>query len=746
MSPPHGPGMASSPHSTDETTNHGTPSTNLTAFTPEADFGSKGRAQDFARPVLTLRPTQPKHATVCDESEEDVFLTAPIAAKGQQLSPTAEVFTPRLSTGFMKKDGETQAGYIDSAQENMAIRKPGKFMYRPINFQKCPPSAQVPPLHPSTHRYGFGLLKLDQSPFKRFTGMHLHDFNVTEGVFSLDEGLTRTFVVMGVAQLFPSQTITRHYTAEMFPTIKFIKSTRASSGLYAVSCADLRDSLKAARQTNLIFPHSFMFVFTGKQQMSDIGGDPSLVSDYEGQIIVSIHYNGRLIEAAPVVAEIKRLLLQCGEIKAFHSIPATRNEVREIRVEFYNADVVDVAKDVIRQTMVNGAVLDAATFQPDVLVVSEYNQEQEEQLSVTGRSRVPFDPELDRIAYAIQHDGLRHGRRLNQAMNHNAVDIARIQAGLDVRTTIMLRNIPNRVDQPMLKTLLDVTSRGRYDFMYLRIDFANNCNVGYAFINFVDFVLARAGKRWNCFASDKIAEVSYATIQGKDCLVQKFRNSSVMLEHPAFRPKLFIAGNGPTAGQEEKFPGPDNHSKMRRSIENAEHVGLYIPLRMNRPDRYPVPPRHRRNVRRTGRFNVDEARRNDVWSPGRRAYHPKFKTSPKGFRNNASPARRNGVYLPPARANKPNVKTAPKAFANNASPARRQGPLLVDTRDPHDPFAGRPRHNSPQGQVYREEQRRRRSQFDRGTPGAENELGVAPRYHLQDPALEHMSNIHLPRF
>lgn len=81
----------------------------------------------------------------------------------------------------------------------------------------------------------------------------------------------------------------------------------------------------------------------------------------------------------------------------------------------------------------------------------------------------------------------------------------------------MLRNIPNRVDQSMLKTLLDVTSRGRYDFMYLRIDFANNCNVGYAFINFTDaqsitpFVLARAGKRWNCFNSDKVAEVSYAS-------------------------------------------------------------------------------------------------------------------------------------------------------------------------------------------------------------------------------------------
>ncbi len=34
---------------------------------------------------------------------------------------------------------------------------------------------------------------------------------------------------------------------------------------------------------------------------------------------------------------------------------------------------------------------------------------------------------------------------------------------------IMLRNIPNRVDQAMLKEIVDQTSFGRYDFMYLRI-------------------------------------------------------------------------------------------------------------------------------------------------------------------------------------------------------------------------------------------------------------------------------------
>ncbi|KAL2132669.1 hypothetical protein VTI74DRAFT_3539 [Chaetomium olivicolor] len=174
----------------------------------------------------------------------------------------------------------------------------------------------------------------------------------------------------------------------------------------------------------------------------------------------------------------------------------------------------------------------------------------------------------------------------NNVGHHNHVDVNRIRDGIDVRTTIMLRNIPNKVDQAMLKRIVDESSWGKYDFMYLRIDFANDCNVGYAFINFVDpldiidFVNARGNQRWNCFKSDKVAEISYATIQGKDCLVQKFRNSSVMLEAPHYRPKLYYTSNGPRpelAGHEEPFPEPDNQSKMKRSCENAEHVGLFTP-------------------------------------------------------------------------------------------------------------------------------------------------------------------------
>lgn len=51
----------------------------------------------------------------------------------------------------------------------------------------------------------------------------------------------------------------------------------------------------------------------------------------------------------------------------------------------------------------------------------------------------------------------------------NIIDLERIARGLDTRTTVMLRNIPNKVDQETLKSYIDETSRGLYNFLYLRI-------------------------------------------------------------------------------------------------------------------------------------------------------------------------------------------------------------------------------------------------------------------------------------
>ncbi|QCD79613.1 protein MEI2-like 2 isoform X1 [Vigna unguiculata] len=136
------------------------------------------------------------------------------------------------------------------------------------------------------------------------------------------------------------------------------------------------------------------------------------------------------------------------------------------------------------------------------------------------------------------------------------LDLDKIVSGEDARTTLMIKNIPNKYTSKMLLAAIDESHRGTYDFLYLPIDFKNKCNVGYAFINMVSpshiipFYKAFNGKKWEKFNSEKVASLAYARIQGKAALVMHFQNSSLMNEDKRCRPILFHSEGQDTSDQE----------------------------------------------------------------------------------------------------------------------------------------------------------------------------------------------------
>lgn len=150
----------------------------------------------------------------------------------------------------------------------------------------------------------------------------------------------------------------------------------------------------------------------------------------------------------------------------------------------------------------------------------------------------------------------------------------KVRSGGDTRTALMIRNIPNKYSSKMLSSALEETHRGHFNFLYLPIDFKNKCNVGYAFINFtaprhiVAFYAEFHGRKWGKFNSDKVCEITYARIQGKQPLISHFSNSSLMNEDPKCRPIVFSAD-----GTVEEFP-VGMHVRTRRgpSARDAARV------------------------------------------------------------------------------------------------------------------------------------------------------------------------------
>jgi len=151
------------------------------------------------------------------------------------------------------------------------------------------------------------------------------------------------------------------------------------------------------------------------------------------------------------------------------------------------------------------------------------------------------------------------------------------------RTTLMLRNIPNRFTRDELVKVISLKMgiAGSFDFFYLPTDFRSKCNFGYAFINlsrgvYVDkFFGLFNGVNLNGFVGDggrdrKICQVTFARVQGLEANVRRLLNSPIMgaanvlgasqEEIDASMPILFDSVSG------EPIPLPKPNAEVLHSI------------------------------------------------------------------------------------------------------------------------------------------------------------------------------------
>ena len=109
----------------------------------------------------------------------------------------------------------------------------------------------------------------------------------------------------------------------------------------------------------------------------------------------------------------------------------------------------------------------------------------------------------------------------------------------DKRSTIMIKNIPNKFNQEYILNIINQNFKGTFDVFVLPTDINKFKNFGYAFINFTSsyyipyFYFMFNGNMWFGTNSQKICELAYSKVQGKEALLDHYPSKIVFCNEEA---------------------------------------------------------------------------------------------------------------------------------------------------------------------------------------------------------------------
>ena len=129
---------------------------------------------------------------------------------------------------------------------------------------------------------------------------------------------------------------------------------------------------------------------------------------------------------------------------------------------------------------------------------------------------------------SFQSQNVSENNSINEKNSQLIVDIKKIIFLEDKRTSIMIKNIPNKFTGELLLNIINQNFKNAYNIFILPADNNKNKNYGYAFINFVSsyfipyFYSLFDGKMWSKTNSKKICEITYSKIQGRKNLMTHY--------------------------------------------------------------------------------------------------------------------------------------------------------------------------------------------------------------------------------
>ena len=116
-------------------------------------------------------------------------------------------------------------------------------------------------------------------------------------------------------------------------------SELTSMGKVYVAFTDSREATKAIEKVKILRPEWHVSPIAPKEYVQHV--EPSLLSqtsDYEGQLLVTVYYDGRNLNLNQhtVARSLETLAMTFGDIKSFTPLPIGQESICEFHIEYFN--------------------------------------------------------------------------------------------------------------------------------------------------------------------------------------------------------------------------------------------------------------------------------------------------------------------------------------------------------------------------------------------------------------------------
>ncbi|CAG8937416.1 unnamed protein product [Penicillium salamii] len=403
------------------------------------------------------------------------------------------------------------------------------------------------------------------------------------------ENMPRNTTPSNVMALFP-----RH----KYDTIEGVNTSQlGSSNRFSIVFGDLREAMNAFPRIGRVWPQSEVYYVT-IGEIVDAGLLGPIISDTvqeNGQVAIVVNIDapsprGQLDPG--IDSLVTRVAEAFGGVRYCNRLTVDHATTHEFRVEFFNVHHAQHAL-----VSLNGMELNGYRFKinilPQHLVKIRARRSHPTTSPVTPFKSSPNDT----------MDMALSSPELLTVDGRHRIDIARIESGEDTRTTIMVRNVPNKYTGTSCITASKAVRSLRLPFLCSPFCFLQRwicpkdiltvsprlCELGHNVLTCCSSGTSSSGGNGEILGSnnycthsltafhrpdstsEKRAQLSYATTQGLEELVAKFRNSAVMLRPAEERPTLFHI-SGAQVGHKCPFPGPDDMERLRRSLASQQAV------------------------------------------------------------------------------------------------------------------------------------------------------------------------------